>query len=149
MRIDDICTGDVVDISPESSVREAAHRMRAAHVGSLVVVNRNARGRIPIGMLTDRDIVVSVVSPGIDPDVLTVGDVMTHPVVSCTVDEDLFAALERMRQAGVRRLPVLDALGDLSGLLSADDVVSALGWHLRELSRAMTTEQVREMAQRV
>lgn len=149
MRIDAICTGEVIDISPESSIREAAHQMRAAHVGSLVVVDRNAGGRIPIGMLTDRDIVVSVVSPGIDPDVLTVGDVMARPVVSCSEEEDLFAALERMRQAGVRRLPVVDAIGDLRGLLSTDDVVAALGWHLRELSRAMTTEQVREMAQRV
>lgn len=149
MRIDGICTGDVVDISANASIREAAHRMRVSHVGCLVVVDRPNGERLPIGMLTDRDIVVSVVSPGIDADVLTVGDVMSRPVTTCSERDDLFEALERMRETGVRRLPVINGAGGLVGLLSADDVVAALGWHLRELSRALTTEQVREMAERV
>lgn len=149
MRIDEVCTGEVVDIPPEASIREAAHRMRVKHVGCLVVVDRPDGEGVPVGMLTDRDIVVSVVSPGIDADVLTVGDVMSRPVTTCGENDDLFEALERMRETGVRRLPVVNAAGGVVGLLSADDVVSALGWHLRELSRALTTEQVREMAQRV
>lgn len=149
MRINEVCTREVVDISPETSIREAAHRMRKRHVGCLVVVEHRDGIVVPMGMLTDRDIVVSVVSPGIDADVLTVSDVMSSPVVTCLETEDLFDGLMRMRQIGVRRLPVLDASGSVCGLLSADDVVSALSWHLRELSSALATEQVREMAQRV
>lgn len=149
MHISEICTRQVVDILPETSIREAAHRMRILHVGCLVVVEPPDGERVPIGILTDRDIVVSVVSPGIDADVLTVGDVMSQPLVTCGEHEDLFDALKRMRETGIRRLPVLDALGGLCGLLSADDVVSALSWHLRELSSALTSEQVREMAERV
>ena len=149
MHIDEVCTRDVVDIAPDISIREAAHRMRRLHVGSLVVVERASGERTPVGILTDCDIVVSVVSPGIDADVLTVGDVMSRPVVTCAKTDDLFDALKRMRETGIRRLPVLDASGELCGLLSTDDVVSALSWHLRELSRALTSEQVREMARRV
>lgn len=149
MRINEVCTREVVDISPETSIREAAHRMRKNHVGCLVVVAYRDGASVPVGVLTDRDIVISVVSPGIDADVLTVGDVMSAPVVTCLETEGLFDGLMRMRQIGVRRLPVLDAAGGICGLLSADDVISALSWHLRELSSALTTEQVREMAQRV
>lgn len=149
MRIEEVCTHEVVDISPEASIRDAADLMRHRHVGCLVVVEQPNGERVPVGVLTDRDIVVSVVSPGIDPDILTVGDVMTHPVITCGIQEDLFEALERMRNAGVRRLPVVDRRGAAAGVLSADDVVSALGWHLSELSHALTTGQVREMVQRV
>ncbi len=149
MRIEEICSHDVVDIEPGASIHEAAHLMRARHVGCLVVVDRPDGEKIPIGMLTDRDIVVAVVSPGIDAEVLTVGDVMTRPVIVCGLREELFEALERMRKAGVRRLPVVDPHGALAGLLSADDIIAALGWHLQELARALTTEQAREMSQRL
>lgn len=148
MRIDEICTHDVVEVTPEASIHEAASLMRSRHVGCLVVTDRSGGECIPVGMLTDRDIVVAVVAPDIDAEVLTVGDVMTTPVIVCGAGEDLFEALERMRNAGVRRLPVVDGNGALAGLLSADDVIAALGWHLRELSRALTSEQLREMAQR-
>jgi CBS domain-containing protein len=145
MRITDVCTRDVVHILPTASVVDAAELMRSRHVGALVVVEQPNGERYPIGMLTDRDIVVAVVSKGIAADTLKVSDVMSRALVSCDEMDDLFGAIQSMRTHGVRRLPVLGEGGALCGIVSADDIVSAIGWHLSDLSAALRTEQVQEM----
>ena len=145
MRIADIHTRRVVHIGTGASVREAAELMRTRHVGALVVVDQPNGERIPVGMVTDRDIVLAVVAPGVNVEALTVGDVMTKPVVTCSEDQDLFAAIELMRERGVRRLPVLNAKGGLAGIVAADDIYNAIGTHMRELSLALAREQVHEM----
>ena len=145
MRIADIYTRRVVHVGAVASVREAAELMRKRHVGALVVVDQPNGERVPVGIITDRDIVLAVVAAGVDVEALTVGDVMTHPVITCTEDQDLFDAVELMRERGIRRLPVLNAKGGLAGVVAADDIYSALGTHMRELSLALTREQVREM----
>src|SRR5512135_131176 len=145
MRISDICTRDAVHIHAAASVRDAAEMMRTHHVGALVVVDQPNGERIPVGMITDRDIVVSVVAAGVDPLSLAVGDVMTRLPATCSEDEDVFEAIETMCDRGVRRLPVVNAKGGLAGMLSTDDVFGALSTHARELSHALTREQVREI----
>jgi CBS domain-containing protein len=148
MRVADICTRNVVHIRDGASLREAAEAMRKRHVGALVVVDQPNGELVPVGMITDRDIVVSVIAPGVDADSLTVGDAMTTPAVTCGESQDLFDAIETMRVHGVRRLPVLNAKGGLSGILAADDIFGALSTHLGELGRALTREQVKEMQRR-
>lgn len=145
MRIADICTPYVIDIKADTSVRAAAEAMRKRHVGALVVTDKPNGERIPVGILTDRDIVLAVVAANVDADSLTVGDLMNQQVATCTEDEELFSAITTMRHRGVRRLPVLNAKGGLVGIVSADDIYAALGTHLRELSHALTREQVHEM----
>jgi CBS domain-containing protein len=149
MFVTDICTRDVIHIRPEATVRQAAQLMRRAHVGALVVVEQPNGKCFPVGMLTDRDIAVAVVAPGVDADVITVGDVMTPEVIGCAARDDVFDALQQMRSRGVRRLPVLDEVGALCGLLSADDVIGAIATHLFDLSAALRREQVNEMRARV
>lgn len=148
MRIADICTHDVVYIDPAASLREAAETMRNYHVGSVVVVSRPDGEIVPVGIITDRDIVLAVIAPGVSLDALTVGDVMTRRVATCEEDQDLFDAIEIMREHGIRRLPVLNAKGGLTGMIAADDIYGALGMFMRELSRAMVREQVHEMEAR-
>lgn len=148
MRIADICTRDVIHVAADSSLREAAEVMRHRHVGAVVVVAQPGAQRVPVGILTDRDIVLSVLAPGVAIDALKVADVMTAEPVTCNERDLLFDAIKTMRDRGVRRLPVLDTAGALSGLVAADDIYSALGTHLQELSRALTREQVREMQSR-
>lgn len=145
MRISDICTRDAVHVGAAASVREAAELMRKHHVGALVVVDQPNGERIPVGVVTDRDIVVSVVAAGVDPLSLAVGDVMTSVPATCSEDEDVFEAIETMCDRGVRRLPVVNANGGLAGMLSTDDIFGALSTHARELSHALTREQVHEM----
>lgn len=148
MRIAEICTHDVVHIGPDASLREAAKTMRNYHVGAVVVASRPNGETVPIGILTDRDIVLAVIAPGVDLDALTVADVMTSSVATCAEDQDLFDAIEIMRERGVRRLPVVNAKGGLAGMVAADDIYGALGMFMRELSRALVYEQVHEMEAR-
>lgn len=148
MRISDICTRNVVHISAAASVREAATTMRSRHVGALVVVDQPNGERIPIGILTDRDIVLSVVAAGVDAERLSVGDAMSQPVATCSEHDDVFGAIETMRRYGVRRLPLLNAAGGLSGMLAADDIVGALGDYLHGLGHALSREQAHEMEAR-
>lgn len=148
MRIADICTRCVVHVDAGASVHAAAELMRKRHVGSLVVTEEPDGGRVPIGMITDRDIVLAVIAPGVDAGTLTVGDVMSLPLASCNENDDLFDVIGVMRRRGIRRLPVLNDKGSLAGLVSVDDVYAVLGTQLQELSQALTREQVREMETR-
>lgn len=144
MRIADICTRNVVHVSADISVREAAETMRERHVGALVVVEQPNGERFPIGIATDRDIAISVVAAGIDVNALTIGDVMSRDLATCQSDDTVFAAILTMRERGVRRLPVLAVDGSLAGIVAADDIFASLGAHLSELGRALMSEQIRE-----
>jgi CBS domain-containing protein len=148
MRIADVCTHLVVSTQATVSVREAAEAMRQHHVGALVVVEKPNGERIPVGIVTDRDIVVAVVATGGNPDKLTLGQIMSKPVATCTESEGLFAAILTMREHGVRRLPVLNAKGGLAGMVSADDIYGALGAQMVDLGEALAREETREMQER-
>ncbi|SEI93891.1 CBS domain-containing protein [Frateuria terrea] len=148
MQVHKLCTHQVVSVSPAASVTEAARLMRQRHVGMLVVVEQPNGERIPVGVLTDRDIVIQVVAPEVPCAQLRVDEVMTRDPATCSHDELLLDAVARMRTHGVRRLPVLNAKGGLCGLLSLDDIYGALGVYLQEMSRALVRGQVREMEAR-
>ncbi|UNK49817.1 CBS domain-containing protein [Lysobacter sp. S4-A87] len=143
MRVGDICTGEVACIQLNASVRQAAEAMQRCHVGTLVVVAGDER--VPVGILTDRDIVLAVVATGIDAQAATVASAMTTSVATCRELQDPFDAIEIMRYRGVRRLPVVREDGRLVGMVSADDIFAAVSLRLRGLSEAMLKEQVREM----
>lgn len=145
MRAAEICTRHVVSITTSASIREAALRMRSHHIGALVVADQPNGERVPVGVITDRDIAIAVVAAGIDPDSLTVADVMSRDVATCTESEDLFDIIATMLARSVRRLPVLNDKGGLAGMVSADDVYGALSTHLHMLSHALSRAQVREM----
>ena len=144
MRIADICTHDVVQIAADAPLAEAAETMRKRHVGALVVTEQPNGERVPVGMITDRDIVLAVVDPAIAGEQLTAADVMTRPLATCREDEELYDAIQTMRERGVRRLAVLDAQGALAGMIAADDIYTALGTHLRDLGQVLGHEQPRE-----
>lgn len=145
MRIADICTRDVIQIGPDAPLREAAEMMRTQHVGALVVTEQPNGEHIPVGIITDRDIVLAVVAPGVTPEALTTADVMSRELATCGEDQELFDAIQTMRKRGVRRLPVLNAHGGLAGIVVADDIFSALGTHMRDLSQVLGHEQAHEI----
>lgn len=144
MRIADIKIHNVVHIGAHASVREAAEKMRKRHVGALIVVDQPDGERIPVGMITDRDIVLGVVASGVEGDKLLVEDVMSRKLATCTEDQDLFDAIEIMHERGVRRLPVLNPQGGLAGIVAVDDIYNAIGAHMRELGSVLAREQARE-----
>ncbi|MCA8003307.1 MULTISPECIES: CBS domain-containing protein [Burkholderia] len=130
-----LCTRDIAMCSAQTTVVEAAAMMRDTHAGDLVVVReREGDGRCePVGMLTDRDIVLAVVGPDAPAGSLFVGDIMSAPVAVANVDDDLWLLAKRMRQHGVRRLPVVGDDGELVGIVSLDDLLRAAAALLDEL----------------
>ncbi|WP_175951886.1 CBS domain-containing protein [Burkholderia sp. BCC0405] len=143
-----LCTRDVATCSARMTVVDAAARMRDAHAGDLIVV-RERDGRCePVGMLTDRDIVLAVVSPEVQPASLFVGDVMSEPVAIAHVDDDIWLLAKRMRQHGVRRLPVVGDDGELVGIVSLDDLLRAAAALLDELRLVAARQPYFEEKQR-
>ena len=129
-----ICTKPVVTASAQMTVDQAARAMRSKNVGALVVVNA---GR-PVGMLTDRDIVVEVVARGMDPEVVRVGDVMVKKPVTIRQDLGVFDAARTFAKTGVRRLPVVTGSGVLVGVITMDDVVMLLGNEMGHMAGALS-----------
>lgn len=142
MTVADVCRDFVVTARPDETVPEAACRMRDQHVGDMVVVGDAGQ---PVGMLTDRDIVVSAVaqSPDRVPGLL-VGDVMTRDVATIRRHETVEVALKKMRDRGVRRLPVVTANGRVDGILAFDDIISAVSAEMNELVGLVAREQTVE-----
>ena len=148
MAIGEICSRDVVLTRRDTSVREAARLMREYHVGALVVVDETGEGRRPVGVLTDRDIVVGIVAKGLDPDGLRVDEVMAPQVITASERAGVAETVELMRAKGVRRVPVVDARGMLVGIVTADDFVDLLAEEMSAIARMITREQHRESAGR-
>ena len=86
MRVGEVCTRPVVSCEVSTSAVDAAQKMRAAHIGNLVVVEDREGAPVPIGVLTDRDIVIQVVAKEVDPKGVAGRDIMSRDVY--TVEED-------------------------------------------------------------
>jgi CBS domain-containing protein len=148
MAVGELCNREVVIAEKTLSVVGAAQLMRKHHVGDLVVVEERGGLKQPVGIVTDRDIVVEVVAAGVDPDALKVGDIMGPEVATVRESEGLFEALRYMRDKGVRRMPVVDRDGVLVGILTLDDLLSLLAEEMTELAKLVSHERQREATAR-
>jgi CBS domain-containing protein len=143
MTVGEICTRAVVTAQPDETVVVAARRMRDRHVGTLVVIADGERR--PVGVITDRDLVVSAVAQSPDKlESLQVGDVMSRDLVTALTTESVDDALARMRSHGIRRLPVVARDGQLEGLVAFDDIIEHLSEDLTELAGLVASEQKHE-----
>ena len=147
MPIGEICNREVVFSYPNHTVREAALLMREYHVGDLVVVEENGK-RKPVGTVTDRDISISIVALGLDPDVIRVGDIMGPELVTVRENQGVFETIQQMRLKGVRRLPIVGEEGALVGIGAVDDLVALFADELSELSKVIVREQMVEVKTR-
>ena len=144
-----ICNRSVAFTTRETTVAAAAKLMRHGHIGSLVVVEQmNGGKRIPAGIVTDRDIVVEVIATGLDPAVITVGDIMEPELVVGRESDSVLETLEIMRFKGVRRLPTVDREGQLVGIVTVDDLLEILAAELNELATIVAREQSHEATAR-
>ncbi|WP_244851490.1 MULTISPECIES: CBS domain-containing protein [unclassified Caballeronia] len=148
MKAGQICTLDVVTCRGDATALDAAQLMRGCHVGDVVVVDTRNGQTIPLGIVTDRDIAVSVVAQGVDASTLRASDIMTAPAVTAFDWEDAFCLPRRMRRLGVRRLVVIDDAGGLVGIVTEDDLVRFIGDYLTELSQVSTRQTVMEEKRR-
>jgi CBS domain-containing protein len=132
-----ICQRDVDVIGPDESVAKAADRMRQRTVGSLIVVDAAKR---PVGIITDRDLVIRALADARDADATPVSEVMTPDIITTTVDTSINTALRLMRDGPFRRLPIVDKKGVLVGLVTADDLLILLGRDFGELASLIELE---------
>jgi CBS domain-containing protein len=135
--IGQICSKPPVTASPDTTVREAAHRMWSRKVGAVVIVNR--RGK-PIGVLTDRDIAVKVVAQGADPAVVRVGTLISRKPTVIREEAGILDATKLLSRRGVRRLPVVSRTGQLVGIISLDDLLMLIGSELSHIASTLASE---------
>ncbi|HKT32272.1 MAG TPA: CBS domain-containing protein [Gammaproteobacteria bacterium] len=144
MNIGDICSRAVVSIGVNDPVRQAAEMMRNYHVGSLVVTESRDGGLMPVGMLTDRDIVVGIVAKDVDPLTVTVGDIMSSDPLIAAEDDDVGEILEDMRKEGVRRIPVVDETDKLIGIFALDDLLQMLAVQMDLVAGIVGSQRLEE-----
>lgn len=147
MNAGSVCKHGAVTVAPTDDLIAAAHVMREKHVGYLVVSDARIGGRV-IGVLTDRDIVVAVLAQEVDVRALKVGDVMTRDPLVIEAGQSIEVVLRHMREAGVRRVPVVDHSGALTGVLSIDDVLERIAEQLINIAGSIRNEQRMERAVR-
>lgn len=142
MSVRTLCKTEVVTVRPSDELSTAATLMRDKHVGYLIVAEPSPLGGWgkPLGVLTDRDLVVEVLAKGLDPRSVTVQDVMTASPVVVEESRPLAYVLDQMRHTGVRRMPVVGLEGRLVGVLSLDAVVEHLAREIADLSGSIRTE---------
>lgn len=148
MAIGEICNREVVIVTRETPVIEAARLMRQYHVGDLVVVNEPSGLRRPVGIVTDRDIVIEVVAMEVAPEALRVGDIMSAELATVRETEGVFETIRYMRDKGIRRLPVVDRDGWLQGIVTLDDLLLLLAEEMGEMAKLITRELGREQLTR-
>ena len=144
MNVSEICNPEVVVVYRDMELTNAAKLMRDRHVGSLVVVADRLSERVPVGMLTDRDLTIAVLAKELDPHTVTVGDVMSTDLFTVREGDSVNAALRVMRERGVRRVPVVTHSGALAGILTLDDLLDVVAEQLGDVVRAIARERNQE-----
>ncbi|MBE0575755.1 MAG: CBS domain-containing protein [Desulfuromonadales bacterium] len=148
MLIGEFCNREVVVVDREKTILEAAKMMRSEHVGALVVTDSRNGRLMPVGILTDRDIVVELLAEEIELDKVSVGDAMSYELLSVKEQDGLQETIEKIRDRGVRRLPVVDDAGALIGIVTVDDLMELIAEQMVDLVGLVSKELGRERSRR-
>ena len=148
MSVGEYCNREVVIAERGTSVREAAQLMRKHHTGDLVVVERKGKDNIPVGIVTDRDLVVEVLAVEAPVEMLTLADLMSPELATVREQEELWVVLNRIRTLGVRRMPVVNDKRTLVGILTMDDAVELISEALSDMSHLVRREISEEVHRR-
>lgn len=148
MNVGEICNREVIVIQRDEPVVEAAKLMRQYHVGAVIVIDKPNGSAIPVGIVTDRDLVVEVLATELDEKVITVGDIMGPELFTMKDSTATHDAIDFMRRKTIRRLPIVDNAGELVGILTLDDVLEILSAELLDLAKLVRYEQKKETRHR-
>jgi len=144
MNAGEICNREVVVAYRNTTLADAAKLMSGYHVGSLVVVVDRQAERVPVGIVTDRDLTLAVLARGAEPRSYEIADVMSTELVTVREEDSVTEVLRLMRERGIRRLPVLTPSGALAGIVTIDDVLDIVAEQLANVVHAIERERVRE-----
>ncbi len=148
MSISEICNRNVISIQRSEPALGAAKLMRQHHVGDVIVIDDRNGIQVPVGIVTDRDLVMEIVATELDITVITVGDIMAPELFTVKESTDIFEAIQFMRSKTIRRLPIVDEDGGLIGVLTLDDVLELLSEELLNLAKLVRYEQKKEVRHR-
>ena len=148
MSIAAICQPEVITIDAGASLRDAANLMREHHVGALVVTVEAAGHEQAVGMITDRDMAIEILARDLNPTDVKVGQLASRRLASVPGTAGIAEAVAVMQEAGVRRLLVTGNEGQLTGFVSADDLLEALSGQLGILANALRAGIAREGVER-
>ena len=133
MKVSEICTQEVIVAERQASILELAQLMRKHHVGNIVIVDQVGLRRKPVGIVTDRDIVLELLAKEEALDSVNANDIMSADLVTVGDYVATWDAMEVMREHGVRRLPVVDGVGLLTGIITTDDILETLAEQILDL----------------
>lgn len=148
MSIRTICSHEAVTVKADATVLEAAQLMRHRHVGDVVVVQDNQGKSMPLGIVTDRDLVIEVVATELDCKVMTVSDIMVRPLSVIAENAGIFETIKLMTSKGIRRLPVVNNQGVLTGIVTLDDLLILLSSEIGAMAKLLTREIKKEASSR-
>jgi CBS domain-containing protein len=149
MTVGKFCNREVIIAEKDSTVTEVAKLMRRHHVGDVVIVDSNDGKVKPIGILTDRDIVIELIACDVALDSVAAGDVMSYELVTAREGDSIWDTLQLMRAKGIRRVPVInDDTDELEGILSIDDLLELFSEELNLLAKVPFREQLIESTTR-
>lgn len=148
MTIGAMCNRKVITVQRNTTVLQAAILMREFHVGDVVVVKNVKNKVVPVGIVTDRDIVIELVATELDYRVITAGDIMLAELTAAKESDGVFETIQLMASKGVRRLPVVGNSGELVGIVTLDDLLLLLAKELGALTELVAREQENEATQR-
>lgn len=148
MPINECCNRNVICCEADTALFDVAGLMRRHHVGDVIVIEEKGDVRVPVGIVTDRDIVTEILAQQVDANVFTAGDLMSAPLVTVQDTEGIVETLRTMRRHKIRRLPVVTASGSLAGIVTTDDIVSLLTTELSMVAEIYREQPAQELATR-
>lgn len=144
MPVGEVCNREVVIINKKDSILETAKLMRNHHVGDVVVVEAKEGCIIPVGIVTDRDIVIELIAGEVPLDSVFVEDIMSPDLISVNENQGIWDTIQCMRGKGIRRIIVTGEKGNLVGILSSDDLTDLLSEELSDVVKTFMREQIKE-----
>jgi len=145
MSIRDYCNLNVICCEADAPIAEVAMLMRKHHVGDVIVVDNQQEGaRVPIDIITDRDILIETIALDIEAKLFTASDLMSSPVTTVQEDAKVAEALGIMRGKRIRRLPVVTRAGTLFGMVTTDDFLNLLAAELSMIAGLVVEQTITE-----
>ena len=139
MSLENLCRREIICVKTSEKVIDATRMMEEKNVGSVIVVSNDK----PLGIVTDRDVMIRVVNKGLDPEKTPVSDIMSLEIITLNKDTGLYEALEQIKESksSVRRFPIVDENGSIKGIITLDDVVYLLGREMSDVSSIIESER--------
>jgi CBS domain-containing protein len=144
MLVGEVCNREVVVVDKDASTQVAIGLMREHHVGDVVVVEDRLGQRVPIGILTDRDVVIELLAEDVELDAVSVGDVMSYQLHVAREGDEITNTIHKMKSKGIRRLPVVNEQGGLIGILALDDIIEIMAELMDDLASLVRKERKKE-----